>query len=113
MRGARPTLLIASLVLATALSGCFLDEIDKSMAQYPGGGKKAEPEAAAKAEPADAGGSRTASAKGQRPRGAAWWKTATSLGSEESKVDAVACKLRSGVQFMAREDCLARGGATP
>ena len=110
---------LASVLVACLASGCFINEIDKSVeAAKPPGQKAAE--AAAKGAPppgqAEAGAKQVAKAdqKPAAPQGAAWWQSAKSLGSEESTADMVACKTKGGkIEFMLRDDCLARGGATP
>jgi hypothetical protein len=109
--------LVATALVACAMSGCFINEIDKSVENAKSPGQKAA-EAAAKGPAASgdaAAPKQTASAdkKPAAPQGAAWWQSAKSLGSEESTTDIVACKTKSGkTDFMARDDCLARGGVT-
>jgi len=111
MRAGVTTRMILAALLASALSGCFLDEIDKSMALYPGSPQPAnQAEQPATSAPGAAAPKQTAKAKAP-PDEKSWWQNATTLGSEESKTDFVGCKLGSGVEFMTRDDCLARGGA--
>src|SRR5262245_60490568 len=105
--------LLATALVACAVSGCFLNEIDKSVEEN----KFMEP---TKAADAPAGGAapkagepkQVAAAKPEGPKGASWWATASSVTSEDNKSDIVACKLKKGVDFMTRDDCLARGGVT-
>lgn len=99
----RPVLLAVLLTALAAAPGCFLDEIDKSMALYPGG--KKEPEKPAKAPAGAPGGAPAA------PAGPSWWETATTLGSEPIDETIAGCRLGGRVEFMRRDDCLARGGA--
>jgi hypothetical protein len=107
-------LLVAALV-STATVGCFVgEELDSSSALLGKGVKTAEKQEPGGAKPAD--GPKVAKADGgeappARPTGAAWWKTATTLGSEESTADIVACKVSGRLEFMQRDDCLSRGGA--
>ena len=102
---------LAAAWLACAASGCFLDEIDKSV-----NADKVKAQAVAPGAPAAGANPKQVAAatpgKPAAPKGPSWWQTAHSLGSEESKSDIVPCKRASGVEFMDRDDCLARGGAT-
>jgi len=112
MAFARTLGLVLGVVLA---SGCFVgSELDNARKLSEGPTKPGDAAAAA-SKPAAAGGTpkQTAAAKPAAPSGASWWQTARSLGSEESTSDIVACKLESKTEFMTRDDCLARGGATP
>ena len=107
------TLCLAMVV--ALVSGCFVgSELNNAKKLADGPTKPGD----AAAAPAAASGAQkqVASAtpgKPAAPKGPSWWQTAHSLGSEESKSDIVPCKRASGVEFMEREDCLARGGATP
>lgn len=98
------------------LSGCFVfDEMDKAKAidmssaigNKPPPKDGAKPAAAAEKKTASAAG---ASAKPAAPSGKSWWESAKSLTSEESMADIVGCRLGRGVEFMQKDDCLARGG---
>ena len=94
-------LLAAALLAAT---GCFLGEIDKSMARYEGNKK-----------PAAGGGAPAKAAPGAAPApgapaGPSWWQTARTLGSEPMDASIAGCRLGGRVEFMRRDDCLARGG---
>jgi hypothetical protein len=116
MRLAQASARFLALALVAGLaSGCFLNEIDKSVESAKSASER-KAEATAKGEapaakPAKGGGPKqTASA--DAPKGQSWWATATTLGSEESTADIVACQLSGKVDFMTRDDCLARGGAT-
>ena len=95
---------------AVALSGCFVDEIDKSVKASPMGQQMAAD--AAKKEAADKPAKKDGAAgKPAAPQGASWWAKASSLSSEESTAQIVGCKMQSGkTDFMTRDDCLARGG---
>ena len=87
------------ILAALALGACFLDEIDKAQ---EGAWGLAETEEKAPSRDAD---------KTEKPRSAtSGWQNATSLGSEESGVDIAKCQVGVSVQFMSRDDCLARGG---
>jgi hypothetical protein len=110
--------LTASLAIAT--TGCFaLDEMDKSAKldnSYSAPGAKvvaktagaAEP-GAAKAKPGAAPAA-NAAAKPASPTGDAWWRTASSVTSEEGDSSITSCALGGRSEFMQRDDCLARGG---
>lgn len=102
----------AVLLVAVAASGCFLDEIDKSVAAntnkaVTAAGGKPEAGEAPKPAPKPGAPAPTAGAKLQ-----SWWETATTLGSEESSADIVGCSLGGRLEYMERQDCLARGGST-
>jgi hypothetical protein len=102
---------LVAMLVALAASGCFLDEIDKSV----NANKSKAQAVAGDAKQADgAAPKQVASAKGAKaatPAAPSWWETATTLGSEESNLDAVACKLGGRTEFMTRDDCLSRGGS--
>lgn len=104
--------LVAAALGAAPSLGCFVgDELDKSAALAGGKAKAVAAEGGA-AKPGEA--KQVAKAPGaqpERPTGAAWWKTAVTLGSEESEADIVGCKLGGRLEFMQRDDCLTRGGA--
>jgi hypothetical protein len=115
---ARHTKQIGSLVLAlvaVSLSGCFLDEIDKSV------NANKSKAAATAADPKAAGEGKTKVASAQPakagapagPAAPSWWESAKTLGSEESAADIVGCGINARVEFMTREDCQARGGSIP
>lgn len=105
--------MLGVLLVAIAAPGCFLDEIDKSVEanQF-----KAAHAATGATKPGEA--PKTAATAAKPAAGAAgapsksWWETATTLGSEESSTDIVGCVLGGRVEYMERDDCLARGGAT-
>jgi len=106
--------------LLGAATGCFVgDEIDKASAlnngYSPAVGKPAAAPGVAKpgaAKPAAAkpGAGATAAAQPAAPSAKSWWQTARTLGSEESDEGITRCELSSRVEFMLRDDCLARGG---
>jgi len=103
--------IVALLLIASAASGCFLNEIDKSVNANK---SKAQAVAGTAKQADDAAPKQVASAKDAKaaaPAGPSWWQTATTLGSEESNLDAVACKLGGRTEFMTRDDCLSRGGS--
>lgn len=113
--GHRKAILAALLAALPGLAGCFLDEIDKSMARYPGGRPAAE------SEPPPGGRQATAkpvkappgeAAAPAAPEGPSWWETATTLGSEPMDETIAGCRLGGRVEFMRRDDCLARGGTS-
>lgn len=96
---------LALLLGIAVLPGCFLDEIDKSMEQYEGPRRKAaEASKAADAKPSAAG------APAAKPAGPSWWETARTLGSDPKNEAIAGCQLGGRVEFMLRDDCLARGG---
>lgn len=102
---------VGVLLVAIAASGCFLDEIDKSVAA-----NTSKAAAAAGAPPAsEASKPAATAAKPAAGAGAqvkTWWETAKTLGSEESAADIVGCTLGGRLEYMERDDCLARGGST-
>lgn len=99
----RPPQLVALLLLAAA-PGCFLNEIDKSMENYAGPSKQAKPAPGAPEAPPAAG------AAPAKPAGPSWWETARTLGSEPMDESIAGCQLGGRIEFMLRDDCLARGG---
>jgi hypothetical protein len=101
-------LLLAALA-AVSLSGCFLNEIDKSVESSPMGAEM-KADAAKKEADEKAAKKDGAAAKAAPPQGASWWAKASSLSSEESTAKIVGCKLGGKTDFMTRDDCLARGG---
>lgn len=86
--------LMLGLALTLGTSGCWLDEIDKSVEALSGPKKKPKVEAKENAPATPASG----------------WQSATSLGNELSDESIVSCKLGDSVQFMSRDDCLSKGG---
>ncbi|MEB2346267.1 MAG: hypothetical protein OZ948_16195 [Deltaproteobacteria bacterium] len=95
---------VALLLGLAVLPGCFLDEIDKSMERYQGSRKTAEASKPAGSKPAAAG------APAAKPAGPSWWETARTLGSDPKNEAIAGCQLAGRVEFMLRDDCLARGG---
>ena len=117
-----PRSVLASL-LALAATGCFVaDEMDKAAAldnSYSAPGAKVVAKTAGAADPAapaaagkpKAGApAKTADAKPAAPHGDAWWRTASSVTSEESDASIAKCAVGGKTEFMQRDDCLARGG---
>ena len=113
-----PRSVLASL-LALAATGCFVaDEMDKAAKldnSYSAPGAKVVAKTAGAADPAAgkpkaAAPAATADAKPAAPRGDAWWRTASSVTSEESDGSIAKCNVGGKTEFMQREDCLARGG---
>lgn len=111
----------ASLAIAT--TGCFaLDEMDKSAKldnSYSAPGAKVVAKTAGASDAAAAGASKSkpgaapaanAAAKPASPTGDAWWRTASSVTSEDGDSSITSCALGGRSEFMQREDCLARGG---
>lgn len=94
------TLVLAGALALAAGTGCFLDEIDKSMATYPG---KAAEKAKAKSEA-------TSVEEGAKPSGSSWWETARTIGPELQDETITSCALGGRTEFMRRDNCLARGG---
>jgi len=105
---------LALLLVVAAVPGCFLDEIDKSMANYKSPApppQAGQPAGAASAPAADAGKPGAASAGAPaRPAGPSWWQTARTLGSDPIDETIAACAIDGRVEFQRRDDCLARGG---
>jgi len=115
-------LLLAAIAAIGLATGCFVgSELDQANAtasgaaarsmnpsSVPGGAKPTDaPAAGADAKPK---GEAVASNKPAAPSGAAWWKTARTLSSESSDSNIGPCDLNGRMEFMHREDCLARGG---
>ena len=95
-------LVVAGAFVLLAGTGCFLDEIDKSMELYPGHQKTAKPEPKPDAQ---------AKGKEGAPKSAAsWWATARSIGPELNDETITSCALGGRTEFMRRDNCLARGG---
>ena len=120
MRSVTRLLLVA--VATAAASGCFVgEELDASSNmlgkdkshQKPAAAGDAKPGAKPGAKP-DEKGTAVASAKGAGAgvvaTGKEWWAKATTLGSEEMNGDIAGCKVGGRIEFMLRDDCLARGG---
>jgi len=115
MRSVTRLLLAAAATIAA--SGCFVgDEIDsasnmlgkdKSRQKAPAAG---ESKPGAKPEKGTAVASAKDAGKGVVATGKEWWAKATTLGSEEMSGDIAGCRLGGRVEFMLRDDCLARGG---
>ncbi len=113
-----PHSLLASL-LCVAATGCFVgDEMNKAAAldnSYSAPGAKVAAKSAGAAEPKagkpKAGApAANAAAKPAAPKGDAWWRTASSITSEEGDSSITSCDLGGRSEFMQRDDCLARGG---
>lgn len=105
---------LRSLALAGALAlfagtGCFLDEIDKSMELYPGNAAaaKAKEQEKQKAKQAAAAPAPNAGASAGGP---SWWEKARTIGPELSDATITTCSLGGRTEFMRRDDCLSRGG---
>jgi hypothetical protein len=109
MRKRPSPLALLLLVLAAGLPGCFVGEIDKSMKEYDqtraAPGPAPAPGAAAKS-PAPG----TPPGQPATPSGPSWWQTAKTLGSDPIDEDIAGCALGGRIEFMLRDDCLARGG---
>jgi hypothetical protein len=117
MRASRSaTALLVATLLGVAPLGCFVgDELNKSteIADHAVAARKRQADLAAGKDvekPQEVAKAPAGDGKPAPPKGAAWWKTAVTLGSEESTADIVSCKLSRGVEFMERDDCLSRGG---
>ena len=90
--------------------GCMvLDEVDAANAKMNkrAAAKKGAQPAQPAANPAAAAAAKTSALLEQSKQ---WWDSATSLAPAEVESGIVSCRLREGTQFMAKEDCLARGG---
>jgi hypothetical protein len=122
MRTARLLGLGLLVVSLAAAPGCFvMDEIEsgeRQMERYGGQfgnrgpeakGGKATSAKEAQAKPGAAPAAKDG-AKPPPPTGKTWWQTAKSLAGEESTADVAQCRLGGRVEFMLRDDCLARGG---
>ena len=104
LRSLRSLVLVGAFALVAG-TGCFLDEIDKSMALYPGqAAEKAKEKEKAEAAAA------TAAQKGAQPSGPSWWETARTIGPELEDETITTCALGGRTEFMRRDNCLARGG---
>jgi len=80
-----------------------LDEVDAANAKMDRGEKTAAPApAAAPSAPTDKSTVLQQSKK--------WWKEATTLAPASMDSSIVRCRIDGGMQFMARDDCLSRGG---
>lgn len=98
----RPHLILA-LCLATS-SGCMvLDEVDKASAKLP-----KTPAKSAKVEPDKAAPDAPNPLVEQSKE---WWSTATSFSTKNVNSSIVRCRLKDGVNFMSKDDCLGRGGS--
>jgi len=94
------------LLLVAGLVGCgALEELDKANAMV---GNNVEN----KKQSSD-----TAAATGAAPRtnplleqSKQWWEGATSLAPKAMDSSIVSCRIDGGTQFMAKDDCLTRGG---
>jgi len=114
----RPLLVALLLAGLAAAPGCFVDEIDKGMEVYeragPGAARKVkEREAAAKRAQAEAAKPGKAGKPGKPEEKlsiAQYWQKARTLGSEPKNESIVGCTLDGRVEYMVRDDCLARGG---
>ena len=110
---------LASL-LALATTGCFaLDEMDKASKldnSFAAPGAKVVAKTAGAAEPAAAGkpkaqaAAASAPAKPAAPHGDAWWRTASSLTSEEGDSSIGRCAIDGRTEFTRHDDCISRGG---
>jgi hypothetical protein len=106
--------------LAIATTGCFaLEEMDKSAKldnSYSAPGAKVVAKTAGAAEAGAekpkgaAKPSANAEAKPAAPSGDAWWRTASSVTSEEGDSSIASCTIGGHTEFMQRDDCLSRGG---
>jgi hypothetical protein len=120
--------LLTAVVLAGCVSGCFVfEEIDKAMALDNGPGVAQTGEKPGPKKRTADGGSERASAAASKPasgdaakKGAVasvaetaknWWATATTLSSEESTEEIVACNVYGKIEFREKEDCISRGGS--
>jgi predicted cobalt transporter CbtA len=107
MRTKRIARSLFAALFALAATGCFVfDEIDNA-----GTFEKASPPGAkAAAAPKPGAAPANAAAKPAAPSGDAWWKTASSITSEEGDTSIARCAVSGRIEFMERDDCLARGG---
>ncbi len=114
-----PRSVLASLLMLAA-TGCFVaDEMDKAAKldnSYSAPGAKVVAKTNGAADPAaakpkaGAPAPAAADAKPAGPRGAAWWKTASSLSSEEGDSSIGRCTISGRTEFMQHDDCISRGG---
>jgi hypothetical protein len=110
------------VVCLAAASGCFaMDEIDSGMKYYDkhrnatrgdamNSGQAPPGAPPAPGQPAEAPAAPAADGKPAPPSGAAWWAKARTLGSEPGNEKISGCQLGGRLEFMLRDDCLARGG---
>lgn len=101
------TLALAGALALVAGTGCFLDEIDKSMALYPGHAAEQAKEKEKATAKANAAAAEKAGAKAAGP---SWWETARTIGPELEDETITTCALGGRTEFMRRDNCLARGG---
>ena len=100
--GVRIFLLGLALLLS---AGCMvLDEVDAANAKMNSPGKSAKKAQAAEASPG------TPARNPVLEQSKKWWKNASSLGSDSLDSRIVSCRIDGATNFMARDDCLSRGG---
>lgn len=98
-------MLTLSLLALLALPGCMaLDEIDKASSKMPSSSKSA------KASKAEAAKGEAAAPNPLVEQSKEWWNSATSLSTKNVNASIVRCRMPSGTNFMAKDDCLGRGG---
>lgn len=108
--------ILAAALLGLALggaSGCFVfDELDSGMEKIERSSTRKKTEPAPSPTPAasdeDGGGGGLAGAADALRR--SLWEGGRSLNPHEKSAEIARCELGGGVQFMTRDDCLARGG---
>lgn len=101
---------LALLLAVAALPGCFVNEIDKSMERYEGPRRKAAREAKEAAEAQERAARTPGAQAAGKPAGPSWWETARTLGSDPKNESIAGCQLGGRIEYMLRDDCLARGG---
>ncbi len=106
-------LFVTALVVLIAAPGCMvLDEIDAANAQMKSASKSRSDagKSSGKTAKSAPSGSGDAAERSLLERSQRWWEGASSVTTERVDASIVRCRLASGSQFMARDDCLARGG---
>ncbi len=84
-----------------------LEELDAAAVKMPSHGKSVDVEADESLVGNVAGGAKENPLLRKSKR---WWRSATSLAPGGVKSSIVSCRLKDGTRFMAKHDCLSRGG---
>ena len=92
---------LLTLLLSTSLGCPIMDELNNANEEMDEFVRKGAPEE----EELAAGQPQTVESRSKE-----WWGKAKSLDSRTLNPAIVSCRLRSGTQFMARDECLNRGG---
>ena len=101
------SLVFCLLLLGSA--GCsVMDELDKANSAMGTQAQKEKPEAAADDDSIAAQALKTKTELLEQSK--EWWGEATSLSPKAVDSKIVGCRLHGQTQFMAKDDCLVRGG---